>query len=237
MLLKLYFKMHLDKKYLVFFTFFEWILKYKTTFCWQHTCIFTMWKNNCSHHKLNQSHWSLGCFSWQNSRNKAETGKVESLVLAPHHPLTPRPRRAGLQKIRFTLEWLLLPYLARFLRPEFQVFIILSWEKGGVEARVGGGVTDGGSWEWTAVLKWKSLTVRGGYLPVFSFPSFPPSQPHIIAKCDDPSPFNTLPRTHTWSLTYYEKLTLGRMYWQLAGMEQGSEKSPLERGSSRTEYQ
>lgn len=46
-----------------------------------------------------------------------------------------------------------MPYLARFSRPEFQVFIILSWEKGGVEARVGGGVTDGGSWEWRAVLK------------------------------------------------------------------------------------
>lgn len=47
----------------------------------------------------------------------------------------------------------LIATVGKIFEAEFQVFVILLWEKGGEAARVGSGVTDGGSWERTVFLE------------------------------------------------------------------------------------
>lgn len=94
------------------------------------------------------------------------------------------------------LGWLLV---GKIFEAEFQVFVILLWEKGGEAARVGGGVTDGVD-GFSGVRFFFDGPVRTEHLPEHLPVFFPllsslPTTLHCKMWC--PLPRNILSKTHT----------------------------------------
>ena len=149
-----------------------------------------MWKINYSNHKLNKSHWSLRCFSWQKSNNKVQTESGFSCDISTA-PIQCK-YRAGLLKIFFCIGLSLIGIIGKNF--EFHSFYYsftdrraerkqcwdVGWQMG---MAVCSGVrlfSDNPWWTLCSIL-----------LPLLLCPL--PATHH----CKVPSPLNTLPKTPT----------------------------------------